>query len=60
MKVTVKDPSGLNGPPGGTYGQISFRRLVEQLKRAGEIQQNETVTHLEIDMERGLVRYRVE
>lgn len=46
--------------PTGVMGQISFRRLIDDLKRTGEIAQSETVTHVDIDVKRGLIRYRVE
>lgn len=46
--------------PSGVVGQISFRRLVEQLRAAGEFNANEVVTHLRIDASRSLIQYRLE
>lgn len=34
--------------PGGVVGFISFSRLIEQLKKAGEFSPTETVTQLEV------------
>lgn len=45
--------------PTGIIGQISFRRLVEQLRSAGEFAKGEIVTHLEVQPDSGLIRYRV-
>lgn len=46
--------------PAGAANQISFTRLVEQLRRAGEIRPGEEVTHLEIRPDWGTIVYRVE
>jgi hypothetical protein len=44
--------------PSGTMGQIGWRRLLEQLRAAGEFKQNERVTHVEVTPLG--IRYRVE
>jgi hypothetical protein len=46
--------------PGGPMGQISFVRLIRLLKEAGEIKADETVTHLIIRPDRGLLQFRVD
>jgi len=50
----------LSAVPGGAYGQISFRRLVEQLRKAGEFREGEQITHLHFDFDRNMVRMRFE
>jgi hypothetical protein len=45
---------------GGAWGSISFGRLVEQLRKAGEISANETITHIRINVASGMIDYRVE
>lgn len=43
--------------PGGAANDISFGRLIEQLRISCEIKPNETVTHLEV--REGYIRYFV-
>lgn len=45
--------------PSGTFGHISFSRLVELLQ-SHEAKPGETITGFHIDSERGDIRYRVE
>ena len=46
--------------PAGTMGQISFERLVGLLLFADELKPDETVTHLDVDISRGMLRFRIE
>lgn len=46
--------------PSGVVGQISFGRLVRQLRAAGEIKPDETITHLRISVRDGVIEYRIE
>lgn len=45
--------------PTGVVGSISLRRLIEQLRAAGEFKPTERITHVEID-EVGTIHFRVE
>lgn len=45
---------------GGTWGQTSFMRLAAELRRAGEIRDNEQITVFVFDFARGLIQYKVE
>lgn len=45
--------------PGGAVGQVSFARLGEVLRAAGELKPTEALTHLQIDVARGTIIYRV-
>lgn len=56
LKTRRAEPGNLTG----VLGQISFERMVEQLRRAGEFKPDEDVTHLCIDPIHGLIQYRVE
>lgn len=58
--IDLKSRKRVAEAPSGTYGQISFTRLVEQLRAAGEFKPGETITHLRIDAENGFIGYRVE
>jgi hypothetical protein len=49
----------VNDGMSGTIGSISWKRLAEQLRAAGELQPGETVTGFEVMPDSGL-RYRVE
>lgn len=44
----------------GTVGQISFRRLAEQLRKAGEIRPTERIGNILCDFESGNIQYTVE
>lgn len=44
--------------PGGTFGFISWERLVEQLRLASEFKSDEIVTHLQLT-QRG-IHFRIE
>ena len=64
MKVTTDLKTGEffeESPRKGTAGAISFKRLVDDVfLKAGEINENEQVTHLTIDFDRGMIDYWVE
>lgn len=47
-------------PAGGRFGQISFSRLVEELRATGNIRPEEKVTHLEFDGDSGFLKFKVE
>lgn len=55
----MKSRKVMSTMPGGVIGQISFRRLMDQLSVAGEFKNGEIVTHLEVDLDSGILRYRV-
>jgi hypothetical protein len=46
--------------PGGVVGSISFGQLIKHLRKAGELREDETITHLKIDVSRGTIEYLVE
>lgn len=62
MQITI-DTGRLctvDGTPSGTWGGMSFKRLVKLLQAAGELSPTETITHLRIDADRGWIDYRVD
>lgn len=44
----------------GTVGQISFKRLAEQLSRAGEVRPDQRIGTLMFNFATGLIQYTVE
>lgn len=49
-----------DAPRSGTFGQISFRRLVDLMRAAGDIGPNERCTDLVIDVHGGVISYKIE
>lgn len=60
MIIDIKRNVAVGSMPGGTVGQFSFRRLVEILQHDGELRAGETITHLDVQIRDGVIRYRVE
>jgi hypothetical protein len=60
MVIDLKANKVLADMPHGLVGQISFSRLIAELQRSGEIRRGETITHLDIQVDRGVILYRVE
>lgn len=55
----VKNQKFIEHRPGGTFGHFSLHRLAtEILRAAGEVRENEEVTHLAIDGD--IVSFRAE
>lgn len=57
---SMKEGQRTRSLPTGTFGQISFERLVRLMRDSGEIDARETVTHLDVDAVNGMLRYRLE
>lgn len=45
--------------PEGTTGEISLNRIVEKLTADNEFGADQIVTHLEVHLDSGMVRYRL-
>jgi hypothetical protein len=58
MFYDLKNHRQTHNLPIGTFGQISFERLAEQLRNSGEIKPNEEITHFDIGS--NIIRYRTE
>lgn len=50
MVVDLKEKQIINAMPAGVHGFISWTRLVDQLRKAGEFNDSEIVTHLGADL----------
>lgn len=45
--------------PTGLIGQISFSRLVEVMRRGGELRYDETITDIAFDPDEGVLQYHI-
>lgn len=60
MLIDLENKNEITSRPGGLWGQISFGRLVDELRQVGEIAATETITHIKIDVPAGVIQYRIE
>lgn len=60
MIISLRGRLEVASMPSGVVGQISFTRLIEELRRSGELKPHETIIHLQLDIRRGMIVYRIE
>jgi len=62
MELTIDLARGqvLSEPPAGLCGHFSFARFTEIMRAAGEIKPDEQVSHLTINTQTGMCKFKIE